>query len=295
MADGSGLLWDCHRMESRAISGGGVVAGFLHPISSFDHMVAMVAVGLCGVPRGHAHGTELPAGSNALLYSLAFVIANGLLHLLGILLGETRRWTGGRRLRGHGGVVVSGAGLSMTLPLAHLEPTALGPWGDGMARLFLEPTEVLLVIGLVLLGVQAGRSCSDRLPLLLPLAWLAGGVIGLALPRELLLAVPSTAMVAGVGLLVALEVRLRPGVVVLLAAVLIALFALAAGSALAGHAGALPALLGEAVGVAVLGTLLATLMAPPHPRWRAIGLRVGGSWITAASLLMLGWLVRHPQ
>ena len=34
---------------------------------------------------------------------------------------------------------------------------------------------------------------------------------------------------------------------------------------------------------------------PPHPRWLAIGLRVGGSWITASSLLMLGWLVRHPQ
>jgi hypothetical protein len=84
-------------------------------------------------------------------------------------------------------------------------------------------------------------------------------------------------------------------VVVPLAAVLTGLFALVAGSALAGHAGALPALLGEAVGVAVLGTMLATLLAPPHPRWRAVGLRVGGSWIMAASLLMLGWLVRHPQ
>jgi hypothetical protein len=41
--------------------------------------------------------------------------------------------------------------------------------------------------------------------------------------------------------------------------------------------------------------VLAILLAPPHPRWRAIGLRVVGSWITAASLLMLGWLVRHPQ
>jgi urease accessory protein len=158
-----------------AHAGGGFVAGFLHPISGLDHVVAMVAVGLwgavlgppalwvlpvafplvmafggllalLGVPipavevgiavsglamglmvlselrpplwlaalivsafavfHGHAHGAELPAGSNALLYSLAFVIATGLLHLLGILLGETRRWPGGRRfVQGAGGVV----------------------------------------------------------------------------------------------------------------------------------------------------------------------------------------------
>ena len=56
--------------------------------------------------HGHAHGVELPAGGNALLYSLAFVIATGLLHLVGILLGETRRWPGGRRfVQGAGGCV----------------------------------------------------------------------------------------------------------------------------------------------------------------------------------------------
>jgi hypothetical protein len=80
-----------------------------------------------------------------------------------------------------------------------------------------------------------------------------------------------------------------------LAAALALLFALVAGSALSGHSGALAALLGETVAMAVVSTLLCQSLAPPHPRWRAIGLRVGGSWITAAALLMLGWLVRHPQ
>jgi hypothetical protein len=131
--------------------------------------------------------------------------------------------------------------------LAHLTPTGFGPWADGMARLFLEPTELLLVIALVLLAVQSGRPCTDRLPLLLPLPWLLGGLIGLHLSAELLQAVACTA------------------------------------------------LLGETVAIAVLTTLLGQLLAPPHPRWRAIAVRVGGSWITAASLLMFGWLVRHPQ
>ncbi len=160
--------------------GGGFVAGFLHPISGPDHVVAMVAVGLwgavlgppalwvlpvafplvmacggllalLGVPipgveigiavsglvlglmvlfemkaplwlaalivtafavfHGHAHGRELPAGSHALLYSLAFVIATGLLHLVGILLGETRRWPGGRPFVQAAGAVVALTGL----------------------------------------------------------------------------------------------------------------------------------------------------------------------------------------
>jgi len=68
--------------------------------------LAALIVAAFAVFHGHAHGAELPAGSNALLYSFAFVIATGLLHLLGIALGETRRWPGGRRfVQGAGGVV----------------------------------------------------------------------------------------------------------------------------------------------------------------------------------------------
>jgi hydrogenase/urease accessory protein HupE len=164
-----------------------------------------------------------------------------------------------------------------------------------MARLFLEPTELLLVIALVLLSLQASRPCSDRLPMLLPLAWLLGGLIGLRLPSPLLLAVVCTGLLAALGLMVALGLRLRQVLLLPLAAALAGLFALVAGSALAGHAGASAALLGETVAIAVLTTLLCQVLAPPHPRWLAIGLRVGGSWITAASLLMFGWLIRHPQ
>ena len=109
-------------------------------------------------------------------------------------------------------------------------------------------------------------------------------------PTELLQAVACTAVVAAAGLLVALGVRLQARVLLPLAAG----FALVAGSAIAGHSGAVPPLLGETVALAVLTTLLTQLLAPPHPRWLAIAVRVGGSWITAASLLMLGWLARQP-
>jgi len=164
-----------HIVKGEAI---GFVSGFEHPISGFDHIIAMVAVGLwgaqlgmpaiwllpvtfplvmsfggflglIGVPlpgseivialsgvclgaavltefrpplwvaavlvgtfglfHGYAHGAELPPGQNALLYSLGFVLATGLLHLTGITIGLLHRWQWGQfALRGAGAVVLGG-------------------------------------------------------------------------------------------------------------------------------------------------------------------------------------------
>jgi hypothetical protein len=183
-----------------------------------------------------------------------------------------------------------------SLPLAHLVPTGLGPWGDGMARLMLQPLDLLLLVALVLLAVQNGRSWSDRLALVLPLSWLVGGLGGLLVGRELHLALLCAALVTAVGVLAALGPALRLGKRFLRGgtAALSLLFGLVAGSSLAGHGGALQALLGEAVAIAVVTALLLMALDPPHPRWLALGLRLIGSWIAASGLLMLGWLSRQP-
>ena len=156
-------------------SASGFVTGFLHPIFGWDHVVAMVAVGLLGallgppaifllpivfplvmafggalgvtgVPlpgvevgiavsaivlglmvaagrqiplavaaavvgafaifHGHAHGTELPAATDALGYAIGFVVGTGLLHLVGIALGLPAHWSAGRTLvRALGGAI----------------------------------------------------------------------------------------------------------------------------------------------------------------------------------------------
>ena len=169
-----------------------------------------------------------------------------------------------------------------------------------MARLVLQPLDLLLLVALVLLALQSGRPWLDRLALMLPLSWLVGGLGGLVVGVELPLALPCAAIVTALGVLVTLGPELRLGellgerLLLTAAAGLALLFGLVAGSSLAGHGGALPALLGEAVAIAVVTALLMIALAPPHPRWLALGLRVVGSWIAASGLLMLGWLSRQP-
>jgi urease accessory protein len=155
----------------------GFLAGLAHPVSGFDHVLAMISVGLWGailgppaiwvlpvafplvmalgglmgllgfpLPgvelgiavsaivlgvmvlaevkppiwiaaaivaffatfHGHAHGRELPEGTSALLYSLGFVVATGLLHAVGILLGTAHRWAAGRQA-----LRIAGAGVAL--------------------------------------------------------------------------------------------------------------------------------------------------------------------------------------
>jgi urease accessory protein len=70
---------------------------------------SIIMVGIFAIFHGHAHGTELSEGQNAMLYSLGFVISTGLLHAAGIGIGTAHRWqTGQVALRAAGAVVMIG-------------------------------------------------------------------------------------------------------------------------------------------------------------------------------------------
>jgi urease accessory protein len=73
--------------------------------------VAAVLVGFFAIFHGHAHGTELPAGANGLLYSVGFVMATGCLHATGIAIGLVHRWRAGAIALRFAGAVVAGAGV----------------------------------------------------------------------------------------------------------------------------------------------------------------------------------------
>jgi urease accessory protein len=79
--------------------------------------VAAMIVSAFAIFHGHAHGTELPKAAAPLTYALGFVLATGLLHLSGILIGLVD-WlpTGGKLLRATGGLIaVTGLFLLATL------------------------------------------------------------------------------------------------------------------------------------------------------------------------------------
>jgi urease accessory protein len=75
--------------------------------------VAAILVGIFAIFHGYAHGAELPAGTDAVAFSLGFVIATGLLHLCGIAFGQLAQWPVGRiavRLAG-GAIAFAGMGF----------------------------------------------------------------------------------------------------------------------------------------------------------------------------------------
>lgn len=74
-------------------------------------LLAALLVGAFAIFHGNAHGTELPPGGDALLYSVGFVVATGTLHAVGIGFGLVHRWPLGRTaLRAAGaGVALAGA------------------------------------------------------------------------------------------------------------------------------------------------------------------------------------------
>jgi urease accessory protein len=72
---------------------------------------AVAVVAFFAVFHGHAHGTELEAGQNAILYSLGFVVATGMLHGAGIVIGLIQRLEFGRHVLRGAGALVAAAGI----------------------------------------------------------------------------------------------------------------------------------------------------------------------------------------
>ena len=80
--------------------------------------LAAGVVGIFAIFHGHAHGTELPEAANPLTYAIGFVIATGILHLLGIAFGLLVRWPAGRIAVRVGGAAIALAGVAFLTGIA---------------------------------------------------------------------------------------------------------------------------------------------------------------------------------
>lgn len=88
-----------------------IVLGALVALAQRLHIsAALVIVGVFAVAHGHAHGEELPHAADALAFTVGFVLATGLLHLAGIVIGLLARWPWGFAVIRSAGCAVAGVG-----------------------------------------------------------------------------------------------------------------------------------------------------------------------------------------
>ena len=73
--------------------------------------VAGAIVSVFAVFHGYAHGIELPKAAAPLTYALGFVVATGLLHVCGILVGLIELWPSGAKLLRVAGSLIAATGV----------------------------------------------------------------------------------------------------------------------------------------------------------------------------------------
>jgi len=175
---------------------------------------------------------------------------------------------------------------------AHLVETGFGAFYDGIAHVAMTPADLLIVLALALLAGQRGTTAARWAVFALPLAWLGGGLAGAKWPGTGPLPLYTTLTFLLAGALVALGARLRNTGIAALAALAGTLHGFVNGATM-GPAGASPLALGGAVtAVFCLVAIVAAEVTALPAGWPRIAVRVAGSWIAAAGLLMLGWLAR---
>ena len=189
----------------------------------------------------------------------------------------------------------AGAAALLLLPApshAHLVNTGLGPFYDGVSHFALTPEDLLPALALALLAGQRGARTGRLALFALPVAWLLGGLVGLAFPTATYAPALTTVSFLALGGLVAAEARLRPEWVSGLAVVFGLVHGELNGAAMSqAKLGAL-GLVGIVSTLFVTVALAAALVVAIRVPWGRIAVRVAGSWIAAVGLLLLGWSLR---
>ncbi len=156
----------------------------------------------------------------------------------------------------------------------------------------MTPADLLVVLGFGLLAGECGAAASRGVLLMLPGAWLIGGLIGFSFPTAPSLPWATTISFGVVGLLVAMHATLPTIWIVSLAGVIGLLHGYINGGTMVPEAPDWLSLTGITTMVFILVTLLTALIVRVQASWARIVVRVAGSWIVAIGLLSLGWLAR---
>jgi urease accessory protein len=171
---------------------------------------------------------------------------------------------------------------------AHLVSTGLGPLFDGIGHLVVTPQDLLPVTAMALLAGLGGKEYSRQVLFVLPVAWLLGGLAGLALGWSAPLATTGISFLV-LGGLVAANRPFGERAGMGMAIVLGLLHGQMNGVEMREAALGLTGLLGTIAILFVLVSLVTGLVVSLEKEWTRIAVRVAGSWIVAVGLLYVGW------
>jgi urease accessory protein len=179
---------------------------------------------------------------------------------------------------------------------AHLVTTGMGPVYDGISHFAFSPEEIIPVLALGLLAGLRGPRLAREVLVVLPAAWLAGGLIGGFVGLQGLAEQIATAVaILVVGGLLAAEPK-APRPAILAAALGLGLLrGIIDMSGFAASGASLLALLGVVVSVAVLAAIGASVSLPLKTMWSRIAVRYAGSCMAALGLLLMGWVIHASQ
>jgi hypothetical protein len=181
---------------------------------------------------------------------------------------------------------------------------------SGIEKFWIEPTELMLSLGLSSLAIQVGKQRTGSLFLLLPTTWILGALAGFYAPAIVILNIVTTPGLEIIGknpsLILALGLIVVGGLVAAdqrmdrywfrVLVILEGLFSgLINGLLLNGHPGGFEGLSGEWATMGLF-VFLATYLFQKFPvHWANIAIRVIGSWVAAAGILLLGFYIKNPQ
>ena len=171
---------------------------------------------------------------------------------------------------------------------AHLIATGLGPVYGGITQFALTPEDLIPVLALAVFAGLRGKEQARRVILVLPLAWLLGGVAGTITGAVVPTSLAWLPLVM-LGGMVAADLRLPLWATTAIAVLLGIVLGYANGIAMAQAGPGLRAVFGIVGTVFVICTLVAAFVTAWKSGWIRIAWRVAGSWIVASGLLLHGW------
>ena len=189
-------------------------------------------------------------------------------------------------------VVALAAALTCGSAEAHLNATGMGPIYDGLMHFMMSPEDLVSALAVALLAGLRGAAYGRRAIFTLPAAWLLGIFCGLTAAAASTGTLGAAFWFLVLGGLVLADAKLSLRAMTALAALLGLVHGYFNGTGMGLSAHSIVAALGLAAAVFVLVVLVAALVVALRAHWARIAVRVGGSWIAASGLLMLGWSIR---